>query len=171
MFTLGINMKKIFFASLFLVAFLERVVFDLGPNIELVTMAMLLAAAYLGRKQSLVLVLLVMAVSDIILGNAKIFLFTWTGFALPALLAGVGFERSKISRPFLATGMGLGANLFFFLWTNFGVWALDAWGMYSNGLSGLERIWVQRCRQGGSSGRRKRPSSYNRNQSLGRLAP
>lgn len=135
-------MKYLVFVSLFLIALLERVVFDLGPNVELVTASMLLAGAYLGRRWGLGLVLSVMILSDIILGNTNIFLFTWTGFAIPAILAGIVFDNSKTGRPFLATGMGLGANLFFYLWTNFGVWALDGWGMYSNDLNGLAMSYV-----------------------------
>ena len=35
------------------------------------------------------------------------------------------------------TGAGIGGSLFFYLWTNFGVWFLDSWGMYSKDLGGL----------------------------------
>ncbi len=131
---------------LFLVAFLERVVFDLGPNIELVTAAMILSSFYLGQRQTLWLVLLIMLFTDLVLGNTLIFIFTWSGFLIPAIFA------SDVSKKILKlklelklmslSGFGLGANLFFFLWTNFGVWLLDTWGMYSNDLSGLLMSYV-----------------------------
>ncbi len=134
------------FIILFLVAFLERVVFDLGPNIELVTAAMILSSFYLGQRQTLWLVLLIMLFTDLVLGNTLIFIFTWSGFLIPAIFA------SDVSKKILKlklelklmslSGFGLGANLFFFLWTNFGVWLLDTWGMYSNDLSGLLMSYV-----------------------------
>lgn len=41
-----------------------------------------------------------------------------------------------------ATGLGVGASLWFYLWTNFGVWLLDSWGMYPKTLAGLlESYW------------------------------
>ena len=77
--------KYLILIALFLVAFLERTVFDLGANIELVTMAMILASFYFGKKEAFWLTLAIMAATDIILGNTSILLFTWSGFLLPAL--------------------------------------------------------------------------------------
>lgn len=134
-------MRIFFFIALVLFAFLERVIFDLGPNVELVTMAMLLASFYLGRRWALWVVFLVMVLSDTILGNTNIFLFTWSGFLIPAVVASGVFGRRKnpggAKRVVLATGVGVGATLFFYSWTNFGVWLLDSWGMYSRDFSGL----------------------------------
>ena len=75
-----------FIFVLFLLAFGERVFFDLGPNIELVTIALGLAATYLNKKNSLVLSLFIVMLSDLIIGNSMIFLFTWTGFLIPAII-------------------------------------------------------------------------------------
>src|SRR3989344_4263226 len=93
--SLPLRGKKIIFAILFLLAFLERVAFDLGPNFEFVTGAMLLAAAYLGTRYSLTLVLVVMVLSDLTLGNTNIFLFTWSGFLIPALVASKVLTKAK----------------------------------------------------------------------------
>src|SRR4030067_2076454 len=81
---------------LFLAAFLERTVFDLGPNIELVTMAMILASFYFGRKQSFWLTFAILALTDLIIGNTYIFIFTWSGFLLPAIVVGGLIPRTKI---------------------------------------------------------------------------
>lgn len=130
------------FGLLVMMALAERVVFDLGPNVELVTTAGLLAAAYLGRRQAAGVVLAVMMVSDLILGNSNIFWFTWSGMAIPMVVAGGVFKRLGINRMASGAIMGVGANLFFYLWTNFGVWALDSWGMYPNNWAGLIQCYV-----------------------------
>ena len=138
-------MRAIFFIILFLLAFAERTLFDLGPNIELVTATMLIASAYLGWKRAFFLVLLIMFSTDAILGTTSIFLFTWSGFLIPAFLASFIFKKKKASgsgKVALGTLAGIGSTLFFFLWTNFGVWALDVWGMYSRDLSGLMMSYI-----------------------------
>lgn len=146
--SLARSAKLCLFIVLFLAAFLERTVLDLGPNIELVTASMILASYYLGRKHALWLVLAIMVATDLVLGNTSIFLFTWSGFLVPALLASGVFRKLKIGkfnlrlRLFSLTGTGVAANLFFYLWTNFGVWLLDSWEMYGNDLSGLVRCYI-----------------------------
>lgn len=138
-------MKRALLAVLFLLALGERVVFDLGPNIELITMAMLIASAYFGRKEALWLTFLLMLTSDLIIGNTNIFLFTWSGFLIPALFAGNLFSNKKFKRVKkvgFGTFLGAGANMFFFLWTNFGVWALDTFGMYPKTLGGLMMSYI-----------------------------
>lgn len=134
--------KKGLFGLLVVLALTERVGFDLGPNVELVTMAGLLAAAYLGKKQAVGVVLTAMIISDLVLGNTRIFLFTWSGFMIPMVAAGGMFKRWKINRVVSGTIAGVGANLFFYLWTNFGVWALDGWGMYAKDWGGLTQCYI-----------------------------
>ena len=131
-------MRKALPFVLFFLAFIERVLIDLGPNTELVTIAMLLSAAYLGRKQSFWLTFLILAATDLIIGNTNIFIFTWSGFLIPALVsAGVfkNFKARGLKKAGLGTLAGVGANLFFYFWTNFGVWLLS--GMYPKTASGL----------------------------------
>ena len=134
----------------FLLAFLERTVFDLGPNYELLTAAMILSSYFINRKSTFLLTLLVIAFSDRIIGNSKIFLFTWTGFLLPALFASpiLRYLYTKYSilhtkiLPLTLTLTGVSANLFFFIYTNLGVWLLDSWGMYTKDLSGLILCYI-----------------------------
>src|SRR3989338_5716231 len=140
-----IHKTKIIIVSLFALAFLERVFFDLGPNIELVTTAMLFTSVYWGIKQSFWLTLAILATTDIAIGNTNIFIFTWTGFLFPAILVDKfpGLAKSfGLEKIFRGTGAGIISNLFFFFWTNFGVWLLDSWGMYTNGLSGLMMSYI-----------------------------
>ena len=130
---------------LFAIALLERVVFDLGANIEIVTATIVLTSIYVGRKEAFWLALAIMAVSDRIIGNTSILLFTWSGFLIPALfLNGIIKKLGKkgVGKFFTGTGAGLGTNLFFFVWTNFGVWLLDSWGMYPKTLIGLLMSYV-----------------------------
>lgn len=88
-------MRIVFAITLFLLAFLERTLFDLGPNIELVTVAMLLASAYLGWRWSFILVFLIMSSTDFILGTTSIFIFTWSGFLIPAFLVSFIYKRKN----------------------------------------------------------------------------
>ena len=64
--------SKIFVFTLFVLAFLERTVWDLGANIELITTALVLSA-FLYPKFSLWGTLAVMILSDLVLGNSHIF--------------------------------------------------------------------------------------------------
>lgn len=106
----------------------------------------MLAATYLGASFAFFIPLVVMLVSDLIIGNTNIFIFTWSAF----IFIGVVNYRylQKIHRPvreklvFAQTIYGLGATLFFYLYTNFGVWWLDAWQMYPNNLKGLLQSYL-----------------------------
>lgn len=137
------RMKKLMIAAIFLLAFLERVFWDLGPNTELITLLMLLSASYLGKKQSFWITLLIVALTDILIGNTNIFIFTWSGFLIPALIAGEVFLKIStegIKKVGLGTISGVGANLFFYFWTNFGVWLLGS--MYPKTLIGLTASYI-----------------------------
>lgn len=133
---------------LFLIAFLERTVFDLGPNYELLTSALVLSSLFTDKKITFLLTLIVLAFSDRIIGNSKIFLFTWTGFLIPSYFLPTLINRLKIKnqkvfiKMLCLGGTGLITNLFFYLHTNFGVWILDSWGMYSKDFPGLVRCYI-----------------------------
>ncbi|OGM09111.1 hypothetical protein A2Z67_05890 [Candidatus Woesebacteria bacterium RBG_13_36_22] len=139
------NIHNLLFVILFLMAFLERTVWDLGPNIELITTSMILASFYLGRKEAFWLTFAIISVTDRVIGNSNIFLFTWSGFLIPALLSTKLIKilmfklRVKII-PLIS--LGLVSNLFYYLWTNFGVWIMDSWGMYTKDLPGLVMCYI-----------------------------
>lgn len=129
-------LKRYFFLIiLFFVAFGERVFFDFGPNFELVTTALVLSSFYLGRKISFWTVFIIMLFSDLVIGNTNIFIFTWSGFLIPALFLNKSRNMSPLIKTINGTLAGVSANLFFFIWTNFGVWLLS--DMYTKTASGL----------------------------------
>jgi len=139
------NTKYLFLVVLFLVAFLERTVFDLGPNVELVTAVMILASFYLGKKEAFWLTFVILVITDSIIGNSNIFLFTWSGFLIPALFSTrlIKILTLKLRlKLFPLASVGLSSNIFFFFWTNFGVWLLDSWGMYTKDLQGLVHCYI-----------------------------
>lgn len=134
-------MKNYFVYLIFLLAFLERTVFDLGPNFELITLAMVLSSFYLTSNSSLLFTFFLILTSDLIIGNSNIFIFTWSGFLIPVLFLGL-FKKLKINKIFSGTLAGISSNLFFFVWTNFGVWLLDSWGMYPKTAYGLASSYI-----------------------------
>jgi len=137
-------MKKILIAaSLILIASAFRTVWHIAPNVELVTLSTFLAAAYLGRGWAIFVPLVTMAITDKSIGTTNIYIFVWLAYALIGLadylvLKKWGREKIVIKQ----TMMALFSSVFFYLFTNFGVWALDQWGMYSRDLSGLINCYV-----------------------------
>lgn len=133
--------KKLLITFLLVSAALgERLFFDLGPNVELVTTATLLAAVYFGSPYAFLVPFTVMVVSDVVLGNTAIFLFTWSAYLIIGisglLLRGTGFKGLKLVG---AAGVqALASSFFFYLWTNFGVW-LQGW--YPPTLAGLAQSY------------------------------
>ncbi len=139
------NQNKIIVTTLLIVgAIAERLWFDMGPNVELITFATFAASFYLGKKFALLLPLLILGITDVALGNSSILVFTWSAYAIIAL-GSVFFSRFG-KTPFLrvsaATTGGAIASIWFFLWTNFGVWLLDQWGMYTNDAAGLLASYI-----------------------------
>jgi len=139
-------MKKIIFAAVLIalgVAF--RSVFHLGENIEFITTATLLAGSYLGGGWTLGIPLAILGITDLMIGNTTIALFTWSAYGVIGLVSWWGFKKFKVKsskfkvliRIRNALGMGMVASLWFYLWTNFGVWLLDSWGMYTRDIYGL----------------------------------
>jgi hypothetical protein len=129
------------FFSAFIIRLLKVV-----PNLELVTLSMLLASTYLSRNSALKLTFLLMAASDLVLGNTNIFIFTWSGFLIPVLLISKYKNILKIVNCKLKIinilAVGIGSNLFFYTWTNLGVWLLDSWGMYPKTAAGLIQCYI-----------------------------
>jgi len=94
------------------------------------------------------LTFLIIAVSDRIIGNSKILLFTWSGFIIPAVFLPKLFENWKLKignsrwKIVLLSGTGVLSNIFFYIYTNLGVWLLDSWRMYEKDLSGLLKCYI-----------------------------
>ncbi len=113
-----------------------RTIWHPGDNIEFVTTAAFLAGAYLGWRWSIFVPLTIMVITDLIIGNTNIFVFTWSAYIMIGIFGFLGLnnQKSKIIR---ATGIGIAASAWFYIWTNFGVWMMDSWGMYPKTVTGL----------------------------------
>lgn len=121
------------------VAISERLWFDLGPNVELVTVAGVLAGVLLGRRWGFMVVLIIMALTDLVIGNTVIMVFTWSVLGL----IGWGGEYLRkwqgLKRVVAGGGYGLIAAVGFYLFTNFGVWLVG--NLYPLTLAGLLRSY------------------------------
>lgn len=130
-------MKKLSLSLLLvLVAVGERIWFDLGPNVELVMVTSVLATILLGRKWGVGVAFLSLMISDLVIGNSAIFIFTWSAFGLIALAS----HWLKDKAWYWGGAYGLAGALFFFIYTNFGVWLIGNW--YPHTLSGLVRCYL-----------------------------
>lgn len=121
----------------------------LGNNFEIVTVVGVVAGLLFGIRFGWIVPLTIMAGSDLFLGNdSNIVVFTWTGFVIPAVVGGLVRQivSSKKAGSFGRTGGvavgGFGGSLlsvlFFFGWSNFGVWLF--W--YPKTVEGLVRCYT-----------------------------
>jgi hypothetical protein len=132
------------FIILTAIGIIFRIFVHIGPNVEFVTTATILSGLYLGSPYFFIVPLVVMFVSDTIIGNTNIYIFTWSAYVvigLVSLSTQKFFHKSKF-KVFGITILSFLSVLFFYFWTNFGVWYLDQWGMYPRSLSGLIQAYV-----------------------------
>jgi len=128
---------------------LTRTILHIAPGIEFITGASIAAAFLMNNKKLAYLVpLFGLLVSDLILGNTIIFLFTWSAFVC-APTFGVAAKRlikkGNVAGSILANTLGtqiagLTFNTFFFFWTNFGVVLTTS--MYSKDIHGLIESYI-----------------------------
>lgn len=111
-------------------------------NVEPFTAMSLLAGAMLGGGYALTVPLSMVALSDMVIGNQPIMIFTWSAWAAIGVLGMVLRKRKSPSVRFSLelTGMGIVASLLFYLWTNFGVWLID--GIYPHTFAGLMQSYI-----------------------------
>lgn len=137
-----------FITLLFVLAIGERLFFDLGPNIELITPLIFISSIYLGYFGAMFLGLFALGITDSFIGINSIYLFTWSAFIIEAFMFSKfskknSFKKRKTGfKLFFSLGAGLGASLFFYFFTNFGVWFLGGWNIYPQNLSGLISCYV-----------------------------
>lgn len=135
---------------------LFRTSLHIAPNIEFVTALSALSGYLLYKDSKAYLIpLIVMGVTDLIIGNSIIFIFTWTGFLLPVLLSKKLFNKRLFSnnktldKLFGSILIGLSSTVFFFLWTNFGVvittemYSKDLFGLFSSYFNALPFLKMQ----------------------------
>ncbi|MCD6542199.1 MAG: hypothetical protein J7K38_02615 [Thermoplasmata archaeon] len=86
----------------------------------------MLSGFLLDRRFSIVVPVSVMLLTDLIIGNNLIFIFTWSGFAMIALLSYILKSRKgfNLQSKYLILGTGIAGVLLYDLWTNFGCWLL-----------------------------------------------
>lgn len=113
-----------------------------APNIETVMAASILAGALLGGPWGAAVALACVAVTDSIIGNTNILLFTWSAWAVIGFSSLLLAKSDKHSFWFVAKagGMGLASTLFFYAWTNFGVWLIG--GLYPPTPAGLATSYI-----------------------------
>ncbi|MFZ2970855.1 MAG: DUF6580 family putative transport protein [Minisyncoccia bacterium] len=121
------------------------------PNFEIITALALISGIYLGGVYSVAIPLSIIFLSDMVIGNNYIFIFTWTAFALIGLfgrlygksrIADCGLRITKnnfIKRITESIGLGIISSVFFYLFTNFGWWLMS--GMYEYTFSGLMKCY------------------------------
>ena len=113
----------------------ERIWWDLGPNVELVTLISVLTAIWFGKGAGLIAAVMSLIVSDLVIGNSNIFLFTWSGFAFIGWMSWYLTRFSGIKRILAGGAFGLLSAVWFYLYTNFGVWLIGS--LYPATFSGL----------------------------------
>ncbi|MDP2918578.1 MAG: hypothetical protein Q8N68_03700 [bacterium] len=137
------NKTKIIIAvSLIIFGTIGRILLKDLPNIETVTVASLLAGSILGGAYAVIIPLTIIALSDMHIGNDPILIFTWSAWAMIGLMARLLYRKQKNTYKFVfqITGLGILASVFFYFWTNFGVWLL--WNMYPHNFSGLIQCYA-----------------------------
>jgi hypothetical protein len=126
------KVKNILFVSvLIILAVSWRIVnhnFQIAPNLELVTVASLLAAIIVGWQAALIVPIITMVISDLIIGNSSIFILTWGAFVVISLgsLLLQKLNQKPVSQVVYSVGFAITSSFFFFVVTNFGVW-LQGW--------------------------------------------
>lgn len=126
------------------------------PNLEIITVLALIAGIYLGGIYMIIVPLAIIFLSDLVIGNTYIFIFTWTAFMFIGFFGFLFKKKTSHSRengnPVSATNsnskifpfknsikLALISSIFFYLYTNFGWWMMS--GMYEYSLSGLVRCY------------------------------
>ena len=115
----------------------------------------LFAGMLLGKYYALFVPLCVIAISDVfrvivdpttaMYWTTSLFLFTWSGYAIIALLGSVIKRKDTRTRSFVPLLMGAGVLgvIIYDLWTNFGFWlGYSKLGFYPQTLGGLSTVFI-----------------------------
>jgi len=129
---------------LVLVAVLFRTSFHLGPNFELVTSACLMAGYFIQNPKIRIAVpLAIMLISDTLIGNGLIFIFTWSAYLVTPFIGkfvNSKFKSNKIKLVLALEGSAIASVVIFFLWTNFGVVLVS--NMYPHNVEGVISSYI-----------------------------
>lgn len=125
--------------ALITVGVLTRTVFHIGPNFEFVS-AISIVAGYIftDKRLAMAVPFTIMFLSDSIIGNTNIFLFTWSAYLLMPVIGSM-LKRLKtqsgLKKALALEGAGILSVTMFYFWTNFGV--VVTTNMYSKDLYGV----------------------------------
>jgi len=107
-----------------------------APNFTPIAAIAIFSGIYLNRKYALIVPLLLMVISDFVIGLHNVVIFTWGGFILTAFL-GIWLKRHK--NPLGIISVSFASSILFYIVSNFGVWLM---GWYPHNLSGLISCYV-----------------------------
>ena len=107
----------------------------------IVAIISIISGLLLGGYYTFIVPISIMVITDLVLGNNWILLFTWSGFVILGL---IGYHLKaknilKIKYVPRVLGFGLGGILVYDLWTNFGTW-LGGW--YTHTWEGLALCYI-----------------------------
>ena len=94
-----------------------------------------LATVWFGARFGLITAVVSLIISDLMIGNTNIFLFTWSGFAVIGWMGWYLTKFTGLKRIAAGGAFGLLSALWFYFFTNFGVWLIG--GLYPTTLAGL----------------------------------
>lgn len=100
-------------------------------------MALFGGAYFANKKLSIILPLVVLFVSDLVIGFHSTMLFVYGAFALVGVLGWFLREEKSVAR---LVGCSFATSLLFFAISNFGVWVMG--GMYAPTFSGLVQCYL-----------------------------
>lgn len=122
------------------------------PNFEIITATSLISGLYMGGLFAIIVPIATVFLSDLVIGNSRVFLFTWSAFAFIGLF-GYLYGKSRFTvydsqftkdnqakLIFDSIILGIGSSIFFYLYTNFGWWLVS--GMYPHTLNGLIQSYI-----------------------------
>ncbi len=140
--------RKIYVVILFIIPILFRLInfrFNfLPPNTELITSCSCGVLCLLSNKKQNMFLLpsIIVGIGDFLIGNSLIFLFTLSAWII------IGYYLNSIKKTMydmpLKTGVfaAVFSSLFFYIWTNFGVWCLSHGMWYTFDIDGLVECYV-----------------------------
>ena len=114
---------------------LSRLIFHV-PNFTPILALALFGGVYLNRKNALLMPLILMMISDLLIGLHDTIFFTWTSVLLVSMLGLYLRNRKSFKNIILAS---LASAVLFFVVTNFGAWLM----MYPKTWAGVaECFWL-----------------------------
>lgn len=129
---LGMNKTSVIsFIIVIVLAVLSRV-YPHIPNVVPITALALYSGVYVGKRISIVIPLVIMVISDLILGIHSTIVFVYGSFVLISMLGIWLSSHRSLKNTVLITFF---SSTLFFLITNFGVWVEGR--MYALSISGL----------------------------------